>query len=156
MTKKGDQVRAVLANAKDAAVEYYDLTGKPLGITGEIGEFYAAECLDLELAGARTSGYDALDKAKRKIQIKSRAVEEGRPLGGVRVGSINLKHEFDVVLLVLMNKRYEILQMHEADRAAVKKALTRPGSKARNERGSLAASQFIRIGKQVWPRPGPK
>ena len=53
MTKKSDQIRAVLDRAKDAAVEYYDLTGKPLGITGEIGEFYAAECLDLELAEAR-------------------------------------------------------------------------------------------------------
>ena len=154
MTKKGDQISAVLERAKDAAVDYYDLTGKPLGITGEIGEFYASKYLKLDLAEARTPGYDATDKSKRrrKIQIKSRAVEEAKPLGGQRVGKINLEHEFDVVLLVLMNKRFELMQIHEADRAAVKKALTKPGSKARNERGSLAVSQFIRIGKQVWPK----
>ncbi|MCH8863403.1 MAG: hypothetical protein IID51_12980 [Proteobacteria bacterium] len=153
MTKKADQIRAVLARAKDAAVEYYDLTGKPLGITGEIGEFYAAEELGLKLAPARAAGYDATDPRNGKtIQIKSRALDEAKPLGGQRVGSINLNHEFDVVLLVLMNKRYELLAMHEADRAAVEVALKKPGSKARNERGSLAASQFIRIGRQVWPR----
>ncbi len=153
MTKEADQIRAILARAKDAAVEYYDLTGKPLGITGEIGEFYAAEELGLDLAPARAAGYDATDPQSGKtIQIKSRALDEAKPLGGQRVGSINLNHEFDVVLLVLMNKRYELLAMHEAGRAAVEAALKKPGSKARNERGSLAASQFIRIGKQVWPQ----
>ena len=152
MTKKSNQIRAVLERAKDAAVEYYDLTGKPLGITGEIGEFYASKYLKLDLAEARTTGYDASDKDGRKLEIKSRAIDEEKPRGGQRIGRINLKHEFDVVLLVLMNKRFELMQIHEADRAAVKKALTKPGSKARNERGSLAVSQFIRIGKQVWPK----
>jgi hypothetical protein len=153
MTKEADQIRAILARAKDAAVEYYELTGKPLGITGEIGEFFAAEALGLDLAPPRAAGYDATDpRSGKTIQIKSRALDEAKPLGGQRIGAINLKHEFDTVLLVLMNKRYELLAMHEADRAAVEEALLKPGSKARNERGALAASKFISIGKQVWPR----
>lgn len=151
MTKKDDQIRAVLARARDAAVEYYELTGKPLGITGEIGEFFAAEELGLELAPPRAAGYDATDKAGRTIQIKSRALDERKNHAG-QVGSINLNHEFDVVLLVLMNKRYEVQAMFEADRATVEAALLKPGSKARNERGSLAVSKFIQIGKKVWPR----
>jgi len=46
--------RDILADVKKLATEYYDLTGKPLGVTGEIAEFDAAEKLGLELAGART------------------------------------------------------------------------------------------------------
>jgi len=33
-----DDIPEVLARAKHAAVDYYWLTGKPLGITGEVGE----------------------------------------------------------------------------------------------------------------------
>lgn len=55
VTKNSNQIRTILARARDTAVEYYDLTGKPLGITGEIGEFLAAEELGLELAPARVA-----------------------------------------------------------------------------------------------------
>ncbi len=49
----------------------------------------------------------------------------------------------------------EVVFLHEvvdgaADRPAIEAALTRPGSKARNERGSLAITKFISIGRQVW------
>ena len=33
------KLHAILKCAKQAAIAYYDLTGKPLGITGEIGEY---------------------------------------------------------------------------------------------------------------------
>ena len=42
-----DDIREVLAHAKQAAVDYYRLTGKPLGITGEVGEYEAARLLGL-------------------------------------------------------------------------------------------------------------
>jgi len=32
--------------------------GKPLGITGEVGEFTAAEFMNLRLTGARQPGYN--------------------------------------------------------------------------------------------------
>ena len=50
---------AILEEVKSLAVEYYQLTGKPLGVTGEIAEMEAAKLLDLELAEARTPGFDA-------------------------------------------------------------------------------------------------
>jgi hypothetical protein len=43
-------IGAVLERARAAAVDYYQLTGKPLGITGEYGEYIAARELKLELA----------------------------------------------------------------------------------------------------------
>jgi hypothetical protein len=53
------RVREILASAKRLAVEYYNLTGKPLGITGEVAEYIAAETLGLKLAPERTQGFDA-------------------------------------------------------------------------------------------------
>jgi hypothetical protein len=49
-----ERVRDILAAAKQLAVEYYALTGKPLGVAGEVAEYVAVQTLGLELAIART------------------------------------------------------------------------------------------------------
>ena len=46
------KIGSVLERARQAAIDYYRITGKPLGITGEYGEYIAAERLELELAQA--------------------------------------------------------------------------------------------------------
>ena len=51
------RVREILAAVKPLAAEYYQLTGKPLGVTGEVAEYVAAEILGLELVPPRTRGY---------------------------------------------------------------------------------------------------
>lgn len=38
------------------AKKYRRLTGKPLGITGEVGDYEAARILELKLEAARTAG----------------------------------------------------------------------------------------------------
>ena len=144
------EIENTLSKAKAAAVEYYRLTGKPLGITGELGEFYAAKYLDLELADAREAGYDATDRSGRHVQVKSRSIPSTKKIAGQRLGSIRLDHEWDVVVLVLMDELFEPYAMSEADRDAIEAALKRPGSKARNERGALAISKFRSIGQRVW------
>src|SRR5271166_5200400 len=57
---KGNEarVRNILAKVKPLAAEYYRLTGKPLGVTGEVAEYVAAQLLGLQLAPPRTKGYD--------------------------------------------------------------------------------------------------
>lgn len=142
------EISEVMERVIPAAVAYHELTGKPLGIAGEVGEYLAAKHLNLELAEARTAGFDATDKTGRLVQIKARATQQGKKRG--QVGNINLEQEFDVVVLVLMNERFEATAIYEADRGTIEAALMKPGSKARNERGSLAVSKFISIGKQVW------
>lgn len=144
------ELQEILAAAKDVAVRFKNLTGKPLGITGEIAEFSAAKLLDLELAEARQAGYDAVDSSGRKIQIKGRCLPD-KPGPGQRLGSIHLDHEWDSVLLVLLDQSFEVIEMWEADRPAVQEAVFAPGSKARNERGALSVSKFKQIGTQVWP-----
>lgn len=149
------EIAEILERAKSAAIDYYQLTGKPLGITGEIGEYLAAKHLGLDLADARTPGYDAIDAQGRRIQVKARAIPSGKRLTGQRLGSIRLEHDWDVVLLVLMDELFEPKAIYEAARPSIEAALTRPGSKARNERGALAITKFISIGCQVWPAVSP-
>jgi len=148
------EIAPILEVAQQAAIDYFRLTGKPLGITGEIGEYLAAKHLGLELADARMPGYDAIAPDGSLIQVKSRAIPEAKKLGGQRLGSIRLDQEWDTVVLVLMNEVFEPRAMYEANRDAITEALTAPGSKARNERGALAVSKFISIGRKVWPKSG--
>lgn len=146
------RVEALLREAKEIAREYYELTGKPLGITGEIAEYEAARILGLELSPARQTGYDAVrltDGGEQMVQIKGRLLTPtAKP--GQRLGRIDLEKDWDVVLLVLLDQRYEPTAIYEADRAAVTSALTSPGSKSRNVRGQLSVSKFKSIGRQLW------
>ena len=150
-----DEVCQILGEAKALARRYYHLTGKPLGVTGELAEYEAARILDLDLELARQAGYDATevqDGASRRIQIKGRYCPDPKSRNG-RVGSIDLKQPFDTVMLVLLDADYNAFQIYEASRAAVETLLTRPGSKARNERGSVGISQFKAISTLRWQSP---
>lgn len=151
-----EEIAVVIAKAREAAVEYYRLTGKPLGITGEVGEVEAARLLGLTLAPPREAGYDATDAAGRRLQIKARSIPSNKKIGGQLLGSIDPAKPWDAVLLILMDEEFRTTAIHEADRAAVTAALKAPGSKARNERGALAITKFRSIGRQVWPAEPPR
>jgi hypothetical protein len=151
-----ESILDILAEAKRLAQEYRALTGKPLGITGEVAEYEAARILGVTLTPARQAGYDAIEDRngkKVRLQIKGRCVlNDSKP--GQRVGSIDIKKEFDAVLLVLLDGSFEATAIYEATREAVVDALTKPGSKARNERGALGVSKFKSIGFMRWKREG--
>jgi hypothetical protein len=140
-----------IRSAKRIARRYRELTGKPLGITGEVGEIQAARLLGLALAGVRQAGYDAIAPDGRRVQIKARCVlPDTKP--SQRLSTIRLDHEWDSVVLILMNQDFEPLEIFEAERGAVKRELLRPGSRARNERGAIAVSKFKTIGERRWPK----
>jgi hypothetical protein len=149
-----DQVMTLLAEAKRLAQKYRALTGKPLGITGEVAEFEAARILGVELTAARQAGYDAVehvDGATRTLQIKGRCLLPGcKP--SQRLGSIDTKKDWDAALMVLLDENFDATAIYEASRAAVIAALEAPGSKARNENGALAVSKFKAIGRLRWHR----
>jgi hypothetical protein len=151
-----DRVMRLLSEAKGLAAEYYSVTGKPLGVTGEVAEYEAARILGLELTPARQAGYDAVERVNgstRRLQIKGRCLQEDcKP--GQRLGSIRLNHEWDAVLMVILDPRFEAVEIYEAERAALAAALVLPGSRARNERGSLSLSKFKAIGRLRWRRAG--
>lgn len=150
----GDQIVDILGAAKKLAQEYRQLTGKPLGITGEVAEYEAARILGVELAVARQAGYDAIetrDGVQRRLQIKGRCLLDNcKP--GQRLGSIRIEKEWDAVLLVLLDQNFDAFEIHEAERTDVVAALTAPGSKSRNERGALGVSKFKSIARLRWRR----
>lgn len=151
-------VERLLKQAKNLAKRYRTLTGKPLGITGEVAEFYAAKYLGLRLVSAREPGHDATVKEGKKtvrVQIKGRCLAKHRS-PGQRLGRIKLEQNWDRVILVLMDEYFEVTKIFQAERRAVIRALQTPGSKARNERGALGVNKFKAVGKLVWPvKPRP-
>jgi hypothetical protein len=152
-----DQTRIlkVLAEAKRLAREYYVLTNKPLGVTGEVAEYEAARLLGVKLTPARQAGYDAIESRagrSKRLQIKGRCLQDDcKP--GQRLGQIRRGKDWDAVLMVLLDKNFNATEIYEAPRAAVERELDRPGSKARNLRGAMAVSKFRKIGTLRWEPP---
>ena len=142
----------LLANAKVLAQQYRALTGKPLGITGEVAEYEASRILGVELTPARQAGYDAvetIDGVVKLLQIKGRCLlKDCKP--GQRLGSIDAKKDFDAVILVQLDENFNATSIYEADREGVLRVLAEPGSKSRNERGALGVSMFKSIARQRW------
>lgn len=144
----------ILRDIKRLAKEYRSLTGRPLGVTGEVAELEAARLIGLTLCAARTPGYDATCRRGGRVcrvQIKGRVIlpssKRGQRLGRIKVGK-----EWDVVALVLLDEHLNATHIYEAPRAVVEAALRAPGSKARNERGALSISKFKSIGKLKWSK----
>lgn len=149
-----ETVLSILAEAKKLAQRYREVTGKPLGITGEVAEYEAARILGIELTPARQAGYDAIEMRNGqavRLQIKGRCVLPGsKP--GQRMGTLDISKEFDAVLLVLLDEYLEATAIYEAPSGAVVNALTAPGSKSRNERGALGVSKFKSLATLRWSR----
>jgi uncharacterized protein DUF6998 len=143
------RVREILATVKPLAAEYYRLTGKPLGVTGEVAEYIAATTLGLTLTPARTVGHDAL-RGNERIQIKGRAYGKGAR-SSQRMSRIKLNAPCDTVLLILLdNATLDPREMWEAPYPRVCECLVRPGSKAR-ARGALSVNAFKALARRVWP-----
>jgi hypothetical protein len=146
-----DEIGRVIRAAKKVAIQYRMLTGCPLGITGEVAEYGAARLLNLQLSAARQAGYDAIRRSgnrNERLQIKGRCIISSNP--GQRVGKIDLTKEWESVILVLLDRDLEPTVIYEAERPEVTAALTKPGSKARVERGQMSVTKFKAIAKVVW------
>jgi hypothetical protein len=117
-SRNQNRIMEILRGAKKLAQEYRKLTGKPLGITGEVAEYEAARVLGIQLTPARQVGYDAVEQINgktRQLQIKGRCLLPGcKP--GQRLGSIDVTKEWDAVLLVLLDENFEAFEIHEAER----------------------------------------
>lgn len=146
------RIMDLLRQAKLLAQEYRQLTGKPLGVTGEVAEFEAARILKLQLTVARQPGFDALQTVNgksRRLQIKGRCILQDSKRSQM-VPSIKIGSSFDAVLLVLLDHNYDAYEIWEASRRSVITALKEPGSRARNERNAMSVSKFRAIGKRRW------
>ena len=154
MASPDRRLHAVLRKAKSLAREYRRLTGKPLGVTGGVAEYEASRILGISLMPARHAGWDALEThggGRRRLQIKGRVILDGNRRGQ-RLGRLRVSEKWDAVLMVLLDERLDAIEIWEAGRRALVKALSVPGSRSRNERGALGVSKFKSIGKLRWRR----
>jgi hypothetical protein len=155
-TTGNNRLAEILASVRALAVEYYALTGKPLGVTGELAEAAAAEALGLELVKARMAGYDAIRRTSeglQHVQIKGRACSE-KDNPGARLGVMSRSDDCHVVMMVLLDKgTLQLREIWEAPYAEIDAALNRPGSKARNERRQISVGSFRRLkcARRIWP-----
>lgn len=143
----------LVTEARRLAAEYRKATGKPLGISGEIAEFDAAQALHLELCKDSVGGYDAIGTKEprkgKRIQIKGRAIFDENK-SGQRIGQLKLDQEWDSVVLVLMNENYEPVTIYEADREVILDAIDENKSSKRNKRGAMSLAKFKIISEIVW------
>lgn len=149
------EIGVLLEQARVIAVKYHQLTGKPLGITGEVGEYEAARILGLDLKPAREPGIDAVGRDGRTFQIKTRAIKKGRPVASQRIGIIDISKPWDAALLVLLDDTLQPIEIHEASREAML-GVVKPkgtGAKTRTEGGALTVSKFRKLGTRSWKRP---
>jgi hypothetical protein len=154
LKENGRRVLEVLREVKALAREYYLLTGRPLGITGEVAEFEAARILGIQLSPTRRKGYDAVRVmvgGEARLQIKGRCFPSDSKKTQ-RLGGIKLDCEWDAVLMVILDPDFDAREIWEAERTQIELALSKPGSLSRNVRGALAVSQFKRIGRRLWER----
>lgn len=139
---------ALAERIRKVAVDYERTVGRPLGVTGELAELHAARLLGLKPLAVRYPGADAVDKRGTRIQIKGRKLKDARR---GNTGSIKPTDSCDAVVLLLFDTEFRPLEILRADYDAVDAALTRPGSKSRNERRQLSVTKFRAIAKKVWP-----
>ncbi|AOE60932.1 hypothetical protein AXG94_03800 [Pseudomonas corrugata] len=95
------------------------------------------------------AGFDATDVRNGcpvRIQIKGRCVVSPAKIQG-RLGSIDLAQPLDVVPLVLLDSDFNAFAMYETDRVT---ALTKLGSKVRNEHGSLGIRLCSKYRETQW------
>ncbi len=123
-----------------SAIKYEKLTGRKLGITGEIGEFLVCKKLKLKfLKNPQVAGHDAVDTRGKKYQIKSRRVSHQKG----RIGRFS-KHKFDFAILVVLDENYKILEIWKTSYKKLKPILDRnikPGF-----------SQFKSISDRIYPK----
>jgi hypothetical protein len=133
-----------------AAIEYHRLTGKLLGITGEIAELEAAALVGSERgrcsqcwlgcnAATQRSEADNSDQGARK--------HDGKKYG--RVSSLDIKKKSDVEMLVLMHGG---VQLVEGRRARSNWRAARDPREQRMGEAFLAGTQPRRDGRSPRPR----
>jgi len=120
INSRGDKLVELFKQVKILAKKYYELTGKPLGVTGEVGEFEVARLLGVQLCGPRQPGHDGLrlsENGQCQLSIKSVRFPPSREASW-RIGTIDLEAQWDAVLMVLLDLDFEPREIWEADRVS--------------------------------------
>ena len=69
-----------------------------------------------------------------------------------RLSKIRLDTEWDAIAFIMLDMSLQPIAIYKATRKVVLEALTKPGSTARNVRGTLSISKLLSTGTKVWPK----
>lgn len=144
----------LMAEARRLAREYREATGRSLPISAEIAKYDAVRLLELDPDDQSGVGYDAVGtgpRAGRRVQIKGRAIFDERKTGQ-RLGQLKLDHEWDLLVVVLMDKHFEPCEIYEVERGEVELALRDTAGSRRKRRGALSVARVKIIGHLAWTR----
>jgi hypothetical protein len=126
------------------------------GALGYIAEYDACRLLGLTKAPALSSGYDAIDAAGRKLEIKAYTLDPGqdRPPPGGLVSRINVDAPTDAVLLVIYDQEAHLVEIRETPMSEVRTYLSATNSSARKD-GRMRARALYDRGIMRWSRSVP-
>jgi hypothetical protein len=145
-------VDRLISETRRLAAEYRRTTGKSLPVTAEIAVHDAIRLLQLEPAPEGTVGYDAISRLgpqPKRVQVKGRAIFDEHK-SGHRIGQLKANQDWDAVVLVLMDDRYQTTEIFEADRQTIIDALEETEGSQRSKRGAMSVARFKIIGRLVW------
>ena len=147
-------VDKLMAQTRSLAAQYRRATGKTLPVTAELAVHDAIRLLGLRPAPAGTVGHDALEgdgEQARRLLIKGRAIFDPEK-GGQRIGQLNLAHDWDTLLLVLMDDTYEPEEIWALEREQIEELEERLRGSRRARRGLLSVARARSIGTLRWSR----
>ena len=142
------EVLEKIKQAIQVALAYESATSgsRKLGITGEVGEVLICKQLGLSMMlDPRSEGYDAIDKAGGRVQIKTRRSESGdMPKKSGRLSRFS-EHKYDYALLGLLDSRYRLTKIWRADYKTIEPIISK------QKRRNPSLSSFIRVARLVFP-----
>ena len=147
--KIGKNVIEIINKVIEIALLYENcFDGKrKLGITGEVGEILACQKLNLKLVlDTINKGFDAIDNDGKMVQIKCCRSEtlEISP-DHARVGKFS-KHIFDYAILVLLGRKYNILEILKVDYSDLEPTL------CRNDKRNPSIGNYRKIALRIYPK----
>lgn len=147
-----EAIGKILSNAIELAIEYRKQTGKPLGITSEVGEYEAALKLNCTLQAARTPGHDLIDCKKRKVQVKTRVIVNKKTQKVPTIQQNTPDKPWDYVVLVLLDENYKLENIYKAEEHDLEELFSKPRPNGSSRNRGLSVRKFISISEKVWPK----
>lgn len=143
-----DDIIETLGKAIEISRNFEDLTGKQMNITGIVGEVLACKKHNLRLVVNDINvGYDALDKNRDRVQIKTRRCKGART---TTIGSFNVL--FDHAILVLLNERYELEEDYCCSSKSIKDHFERINDnrkkEGKSEKKNMTTEEFKTLAKK--------
>lgn len=146
-------IEKLINETRRLAAEFKRTTGTMLPVSGEIARYDVSHHLNLTLSTNNTCGYDAMGSGQReglRVLIKSRVIgDQVKP--GHRIGQLNLKGDWDIIILSLMDNAFEPLEMYQLSRQKILEDLATHGQK-HDKRGAISVAKFRIIGERVWDK----